>query len=262
MAWFMDAYSSRHGYSPAAVTGKPIGLGGVPGREPATGRGLVYILQAAAARWDWALSGRRVVIQGFGNVGSWVAQDLSALGARIVAVGDVGGAIYNDTGLDVGRLCQAARDGGSVVAADVPHAALPADELLTLECDILVPAALGGCITAANAADVRASVIAEGANHPVSPAADEILADRGIHVIPDILANGGGVVGSYFEWTQNIQQFQWKEDRFNAELRDRLERTFHAVADYAQTNSCTYRLAAYAIALERVAAAVKLRGYV
>jgi glutamate dehydrogenase (NAD(P)+) len=262
MAWFMDAFSSRHGYSPAAVTGKPIGLGGAPGREPATGRGLVYVLQAAAARWGWGLTDRRVVIQGFGNVGSWVARDLDALGARIVAVGDVGGAIYNDTGLDVSRLSQAARDAGSVAASDVPHTAVSNDELLTLECDILIPAALGGCITAANALDIRASVIAEGANHPVSPAADEILADGGVRVIPDILANGGGVIGSYFEWTQNIQQFQWTEDHFNSELRDRLERAFRSVAEYAETNSCTYRVAAYAIALDRVATAVKLRGYV
>ncbi|WP_205856721.1 Glu/Leu/Phe/Val family dehydrogenase [Phytoactinopolyspora endophytica] len=262
MAWFMDAYSGRHGYSPAAVTGKPIDLGGAPGREAATGRGLVYVLEAAARRWGWDLAGRRVVVQGFGNVGTWAARDLEALGARVVAVSDIGGGVFNDNGLDVSRLIETVAAGGSVVDSDTPHTKLSNDEVLTLDCDILVPAALGGCITGANAADIRASLVVEGANHPVSPAADEILADRGVRVIPDILANGGGVTGSYFEWTQNIQQFQWKEDRFNTELRDRLDRAFNDVAEYSESHECTYRLASYSIALERVARAVRLRGYV
>ncbi|NEE03318.1 glutamate dehydrogenase [Phytoactinopolyspora halotolerans] len=262
MAWFMDAYSGRHGYSPAAVTGKPVDLGGAPGREAATGRGLVYVLEAAARRWSWDLAGRRVVIQGFGNVGSWAARELVTLGARIIAVSDVGGGIFNDNGLDVERVVEAVAAGGSVADADVGYTKVSNEELLTLDCDILVPAALGGCITAGNAADIRASVVVEGANHPVTPAADDVLADRGIRVLPDILANGGGVTGSYFEWTQNIQQFQWKEDRFNAELRDRLDRAVNEVAAYAEEHACTYRLAAYSIALERVARAVRLRGYV
>ncbi|WP_026876308.1 Glu/Leu/Phe/Val family dehydrogenase [Jiangella gansuensis] len=262
MAWFMDAYSSRHGYTPAAVTGKPVELGGAPGREQATGRGLVYIVEAAARRWGWDLTGKRVVIEGFGNVGSWVARELDALGARVVAVSDVRGGVFNDNGLDVGGLVATVAAGGTVPDADVAHTPVTHDELLTLECDILVPAALGGSITADNADDITASLVAEGANHPVTPEADRILADRGVRVIPDILANGGGVTGSYFEWTQNIQQFQWKEERFNTELRERLEDAFHAVAEYAERDGCTYRLAAYAIALDRVARAARTRGYI
>ncbi|TDE16101.1 glutamate dehydrogenase [Jiangella asiatica] len=262
MAWFMDAYSSRHGYTPAAVTGKPVELGGAPGREPATGRGLVYVVSAAARRWGWDLAGRRVVIEGFGNVGSWVAREFAALGARVIAVSDVHGGVFNDTGLDVAGLVDAVARGGSVRDADVAFTPISGEELLTLDCDVLVPAALGGSITAANATSINASVVAEGANHPVTPDADSILADRGVRVIPDILANGGGVTGSYFEWTQNIQQFQWREERFNTELRDRLERAHTAVAEYAESNGCTYRLAAYAIALGRVGSAVRTRGYI
>ncbi|WP_207782639.1 Glu/Leu/Phe/Val family dehydrogenase [Phytoactinopolyspora limicola] len=262
MAWFMDAYSSRHGYSPAAVTGKPIDLGGAPGREPATGRGLVYILEAFARRYGWDLEEARVVVQGFGNVGSWVARELDALGARVVGVSDVKGAMFNDGGLDVAELVRTVEAGGSVVDADVSYVSLAQDELLTLECDVLIPAALGQCITKANVDRVRAALILEGANHPVTPQADAVLAERGIPVIPDILANGGGVTGSYFEWAQNIQQFTWAETRFNAELRERLTRVFDEVTDYVERHLCTYRRASYAIALERVARAVRLRGYV
>lgn len=262
MAWFMDAYSSRNGYSPGVVTGKPVDLGGAPGREAATGRGLVYILAAAARRWGFRPGDWRVAIQGFGNVGSWVARELDALGSAVVAVSDVGGGVYHEAGLDVSALREAVAAGGSVIDADCPHQRIGQAELLALDCDVLVPAALGNCITAANAGAVRAAVVAEGANHPVTPAADAILADRGVVVIPDILANGGGVTGSYFEWTQNIQQFQWKEERFNSELRDRVEAAFEAVAAAADEHKCSLRLAAYAIALERVANAVQLRGYI
>ncbi|WP_222851478.1 Glu/Leu/Phe/Val family dehydrogenase [Phytoactinopolyspora mesophila] len=262
MAWFMDAFSSRHGYSPASVTGKPVDLGGAPGREAATGRGLVYMLEAAARRWGWDLTDRRMVVQGFGNVGSWVARELDALGARVIAVSDVSGAMLNDNGLDIPRLVQTVNAGGRVTDADISYVKLSHDELLTLECDVLVPAALGDCITSANARNIQASVVLEGANHPVTPQADAELAERGITVIPDILANGGGVTGSYFEWTQNIQQFTWTENRFNAELRERLDRVFDEVASYVEQRECTYRQAAYAIALERVVRAIQLRGYV
>lgn len=262
MAWFMDAYSSRHGYTPAAVTGKPIEMGGAPGREAATGRGLVYVVEAAARRWGWDLTGKRVVVQGFGNVGSWAAREFAALGARVVAVSDVRGGVVNDRGLDVDGLVRTVSGGGSVTETDVAHTPIGLDELMTMECDILVPAALGNAITEDNAAAVAAAVVVEGANHPVTPAADRILADRGVRVVPDILANGGGVTGSYFEWTQNIQQFRWKEERFNAELGDRLQSAFTQVADRAEDTGSSYRLAAYSIALDRVARAVRLRGYV
>lgn len=262
MAWFMDAYSSRHGYTPAAVTGKPVEMGGAPGREAATGRGLVYVVEAAARRWGWDLAGKRVVVQGFGNVGSWAAREFAALGARVVAVSDLHGGVVNDRGLDVGGLVRTVSGGGSVTETDVAHTPIGLDELLTMDCDILVPAALGNAITTDNAGAVAAMVVVEGANHPVTPAADRILADRGVRVVPDILANGGGVTGSYFEWTQNIQQFQWKEERFNAELRDRLQSAFTQVADRAEETDTSDRQAAYSIALDRVARAVRLRGYV
>lgn len=190
------------------------------------------------------------------------AREFAALGARVVAVSDVRGGVVNDRGLDVDGLVRTVSGGGSVTEIDVAHTPIGLDELMTMECDILVPAALGNAITEDNAAAVAAAVVVEGANHPVTPAADRILADRGVRVVPDILANGGGVTGSYFEWTQNIQQFRWREERFNAELGDRLQSAFTQVADRAEDTGSSYRLAAYSIALDRVARAVRLRGYV
>lgn len=262
MAWFMDAYSSRHGYSPAVVTGKPLELGGAPGRAAATGRGLAYVLEAYARRTGWDLRGCRVAVQGFGNVGSWAAHELNALGARIVAVSDVHGGVSNDGGLDIDELTRAVEAGGGVREAGTPHEPLENSEVLTFDCDVLIPAALGGSITTANVQDVRASLVLEGANHPVTADADEVLGERGITVIPDILANGGGVTGSYFEWTQNIQQFTWNEQQFNDTLRERMTVAFNRVYDTAVAEQTTLREAAYVIALDRVASTVELRGYV
>lgn len=262
MAWFMDAYSSRHGYSPAAVTGKPLVLGGAPGRVAATGRGLVYVLEAFARRAGWSLEGTRVAVQGFGNVGSWAAHELAELGATIVAVSDVRGGVANDQGLDIDELIRTVAAGGSVGDACAVNDHLDHAEVLTYDCDVLVPAALGGSISSANAQDIRASLIVEGANHPITAAADQLLAERGVTVIPDILANGGGVTGSYFEWTQNIQQFTWHERHFNDTLRDRMTTAFDRVYDTAAAEEVTLREAAYIIALERVAHTVELRGYV
>ncbi|WP_150461297.1 Glu/Leu/Phe/Val family dehydrogenase [Nesterenkonia ebinurensis] len=262
MAWFMDAYSARNGYSPAVVTGKPVELGGAPGRDAATGRGLVYVLEAAAARWGWDLEGSAVAVQGFGNVGRSVAQELHDRGCWVIAVSDVAGGLYDPYGLDIPMLIEATADGRSVTGVDEAYARISNDELLRLECNVLVPAALGGVITHENAGDVKAALIVEGANYPVTPSADQIIAERGISVIPDILASGGGVTGSYFEWAQNIQQLQWSEDRFNTELCVRLTRAFNAVAERAESHQESYRLAAYCIALERVARTVRVRGYV
>ncbi|MCI3948969.1 MAG: glutamate dehydrogenase A-like [Acidimicrobiales bacterium] len=259
--WMMDAYSSRAGYSPAIVTGKPIDLGGAPGREAATGRGVVYVLEAACTRWGLDLSGLTVAIQGFGNVGSWVATELDSLGVRVVAVSDAFGGVVREAGLDVPGLRRQLAAGGPL--ADAPGVEpISNDELLRLDVDVLVPAALGDVIRGDNADEVRARIVAEGANHPTTPEGDKVLADKGVRILPDVLANGGGVTGSYFEWTQNIQQFRWKEERFNEELRAKMVEAFDAVADYAEEHRVGMRLAAFSLGLERVARAVRLRGYV
>jgi glutamate dehydrogenase (NAD(P)+) len=262
MAWMMDAYSGRYGFSPAIVTGKPVELGGAPGREAATGRGVVYCLEAACQRWGVDLSLQAVVIQGFGNVGSWVARELHARGVRVVGVSDVSGAVYAAAGLPVPTLVAwaATRQPLSEVTGDFDH--LSNDELLVAPCDVLIPAALGEVVHEGNADEVQASVVVEAANNPVTPEADKVLEDRDVRVIPDVLANAGGVTGSYFEWAQNIQQFRWKEDRFNAELQDAMVRAFEATASYAERRMVSLRKAAFAIGIERVARASKLRGYV
>ena len=261
MAWMMDAYSSRHGYSPAIVTGKPLDLGGAPGREAATGRGTVYILEAAAKHWDIDLSEVSVAIQGFGNVGSWAARELHERGIKVVAVSDVSGARYNAKGLDVDRLvgwATARRPLADLEEGDQ----LSNEELIELECDVLIPAALGEVINRENADRVRAKMVVEAANHPTTPEGDKVLEEKGVRVVPDILANAGGVTGSYFEWAQNIQQFKWKEERFNTELQEAMTRAFEATVTFAEKREVSMRRAAFAIGMERVARAARLRGYV
>jgi glutamate dehydrogenase (NAD(P)+) len=261
MAWMMDAYSSRYGYSPAIVTGKPLDLGGAPGREAATGRGVVYCLDAACARWGIDLTTQTVAIQGFGNVGSWAARELYDRGVRVVAVSDVKGGIHHERGLSIPTLVALAESRRSVVEAE-DYERITNAELLECDCDILIPAALGEAVTVANAPLVQARIVAEAANYPVTPEADDILNDRGVRVIPDILCNAGGVTGSYFEWTQNIQQHKWKEDVFNAELREVMLAGLGASAAFAEKRGVTLRRAAYAIAVERVARAIRMRGYI
>jgi glutamate dehydrogenase (NAD(P)+) len=261
MAWMMDAFSASHGYSPACVTGKPVDLGGAPGREAATGRGVVYVLEAAARRWNLDLSQCTVAIQGFGNVGSWAARALHELGVKVVAVSDVSGGIHNGHGLDVEALSGLSTAHRSVT--ELPDAdQITNEELLVSECDVLIPAALGDVITEHNAERVRARVLVEAGNHPTTTTADKILHDRGVRVVPDVLANAGGVTGSYFEWAQNIQQFKWREDRFNAELREVMVRAFDVTADFAERYEVDLRRAAFAIGIERVARASRMRGYV
>ena len=261
MAWMMDAFSASHGYSPACVTGKPLDLGGAPGREAATGRGVVYVLEAAARRWSIDLSQCRVAIQGFGNVGSWAARALAELGVKVVAVSDVAGGIYDGRGLDVAVLGGLSTAHRSVTELDgVDH--ISNEDLLECDCDVLIPAALGDVITEHNAERLRARVLVEAANHPTTTRADKILDDRGVRVVPDILANAGGVTGSYFEWAQNIQQFKWREDRFNDELREVMVRAFDITAEFAERNEVDLRRAAFAIGIERVARASRMRGYV
>lgn len=263
MAWMMDAFSLTHGYSPAIVTGKPLDLGGQPGREQATGRGVVFVLEAYAEEHGLDLSQLRLAVQGFGNVGSWLARAAAALGCRIVAVSDRFGGVFDAGGLDVGRLVAAVEATGRVSDYDGPGAALITnEELLESDCDVLVPAALGEVLDADNAGRVQASVIIEAANYPTTPAADKVLADRGITVVPDILANAGGVTGSYFEWTRNIQQMVWTEERFNEALRQYLQKAYAATSAFASVHGCSLRQAAFAIGIQRVAAASRMRGYI
>jgi glutamate dehydrogenase (NAD(P)+) len=261
MAWMMDAFSSSHGYSPAIVTGKPLDLGGAPGREAATGRGCVYVLDAYCAHEKRKLSDQRVAIQGFGNVGSWMARELHERGATVVAVSDVNGGVVRADGIDIPTLVAKVGTGATVPESGVGDT-ITNEELLQLECDVLAPAALGEVITADNAHLIKAPVILEAANYPTTPSADAVLRERGTTVIPDILANAGGVTGSYFEWSQDIQQFQWKEDRFNAELLDRMQGATQFTLAFAAERSVTLRQAAFALGIRRVAAAARLRGYV
>jgi glutamate dehydrogenase (NAD(P)+) len=261
MAWIMDEFASRDSYSPAVVTGKPVELGGAPGRESATGRGAVDILEAHLKAHDSCLSDVTVAIQGFGNVGSWMARTLDDRGSQVVAVTDVSGGIYNSNGLDVAALIAHTSTGGLLADVEGLGDHIANTDFVSLQADVLAPCALGHVINIDNADDVRASIVLEGANDPTSPEADDILVDRGVVVIPDILANAGGVTGSYFEWTQNIQQFQWTEDRFNDELQDRLSRAYEKTLATSHEHGVSLRRGAFALGVQRVASAITLRGH-
>ena len=261
MAWMMDAYGQLHGHSPAIVTGKPVEMGGSLGREAATGRGVSFVLEEAAKDLRLDPGHATVAVQGFGNVGSWTARLVDALGYKVVAISDLGGGIYNSKGLNFAQLAKHKSAGlGLSGFPDGDH--ITNAELLELDCDVLIPAAIENVITRDNARKVRASLILEAANHPVTPEADDILGDRGAVVLPDILVNAGGVVVSYFEWTQNLQEFHWEEERVNQELHKKMTVAFHAVRKRSTADGTTYREAAFDIAVERVARAVELRGFV
>jgi glutamate dehydrogenase (NAD(P)+) len=270
MAWIMDEYGKLHGDNPAVVTGKPVSLGGSIGRESATGRGVVHVLQEAARSLDLQLSDTRVVVQGFGNVGSWTAQIAAELGCKVIGVSDVSGAIHSEAGIDPSLLARHVAEGGELVQyAQAGHAdgveQITPQELLALECEVLIPAALGNVINAANASSVRARILVEGANDPTTPQADEILNDDGVLVIPDVLANAGGVIVSYFEWAQNLQRFSWDAQEVNDRLAARMCRAYAQVAERAHTNQTSMRLAAYELGIGRVVEAGHLRrhgGYV
>ena len=261
MAWMMDAYGQLHGYTPAIVTGKPVELGGSFGREAATGRGLIVCLGEWARLASYSLQGAKVTIQGFGQVGSWTARLLGDLGCIVTGVSDVSGGIHNSSGLDIPALLEYSAHHGSVTR--FPDAeAVNSEEFLALECDILIPAAVEGVIHTGNANSIRAGLVVEAANHPTTPAADALLGERGIVILPDILMNAGGVVGSYFEWAQNIQQFRWSEERFNQELAAVLERATREVVQMAQRDNMSLREASFAIGVSRVARAIEIRGFV
>jgi glutamate dehydrogenase (NAD(P)+) len=261
MAWILDEYSSRQGYTPAVVTGKPISLGGSLGREEATGRGVMYVMEDYARDYGVPLKGGRVVIQGFGNVGSHLARLLDVEShAKVVAVSDVEGGIYNDQGLDIpGLLAHVAQK--RPVSEWKGGKRITNEELWTVPCEWLVPAALGGVITKeSNAKTVDCKVVVEGANEPTTPTADSILEERGIPVLPDFLANAGGVTVSYYEWAQNLQQYRWTHEQVNKELKATITKAYAAVRDLAKEKAVAFRTAAYGIALQRVAEAERLRG--
>lgn len=258
MAWIMDEYGKKHGYTPAIVTGKPVNLGGSLGREAATGRGTMIITREACKAFKINLKNAKVAVQGFGNVGSWTARLLHEQGAKIVAVSDVHGGIFNAQGLDIPKVCAHVKETGSVRgfpgAKEVSNA-----ELLTLDVDVLIPAALGGAITEKNADSVSAKLVIEAANSPVMPQAEEMLCRRGVTVVPDILTNAGGVTVSYFEWVQNLQQIRWDESHVNAELEKRMMAAWNSVYSVALSQKLPMRVAAYVVALERVAEATRQR---
>jgi len=262
MAWIMDTYSMHKGYSiPAVVTGKPIAIGGTVGREYATGLGITYVTRALMKqRFGRTLKDAKVAVQGFGNVGSWTAQTMHERGALVVAVSDEYGGIYNSRGLDLRHLSGHLKDNGTVTG--YPGAdALTNQELLELDVDVLVPAALEGQITKTNAERIRATIIAEGANGPTTTEADQILKERGVTVIPDILCNAGGVVVSYFEWVQSLQSFFWDESAVRSAMQKKLLDNLDIVLGVMVRRDCDLRTAAYAIAIERIVEAVKVRGF-
>ena len=260
MAWMMDTYSMLVGYTvPGVVTGKPIELGGSQGRNDATARGVVFCVREAAAKIDLDLKGATVVVQGYGNVGSAVVRLIGELGLKVIAISDVGGGIYDPAGLDLAAVDAHNKKTGSV--AGLPGAkSVSNEELLEIPCDVLVPAALENQITGENAGRIKARIVAEAANGPTTPEADEILEANGTMVIPDILCNAGGVTVSYFEWVQDLNRDFWEEDEVNVRLEKKMVRAFHEVYDMAQKEKSHLRTGAYLLSVQRVADAMTVRG--
>jgi glutamate dehydrogenase (NAD(P)+) len=258
MGWIMDEYSRDYGFSPGVVTGKPVDLFGSLGRDEATGRGVMYALREALKDQGKGFADVTVAIQGFGNVGSHAARLIAEQGSKIVAVADRLGAVENKEGLDVPALVAWAAEHGTVngFAGGAPF---NGPDVITWPADVLIPAALEDAITEDNAPDVRASLIVEGANGPTTPKADEILLDRGVVTVPDILANAAGVTVSYFEWAQNIQQFRWELDRVNGELEKMMVRAYDAVREVANEKSVDLRTAAFVLGIRRVGRAALAR---
>ena len=260
MAWIVDTYSREEGaWSPGAVTGKPVNVCGTLGRDAATGRGVQFVVEEATRYRGLPLEEATVAVQGFGNAGQWSARLLAAQGCRVVAVSDTSGGVYNGHGLDVDAAV-AHKLATNKIATFKDGDRITNNELLTLNVDILVPAAFENQITSANAADVRAKIVAEAANGPTTPEADRILADKNIFVVPDVLASAGGVVVSYFEWVQNRQGFFWEEKQVNASLRRIMRKAFGEVAALSENEKVTMREAALMLGVSRVAEAAKLRG--
>jgi glutamate dehydrogenase/leucine dehydrogenase len=260
MAWMMDTYSMTQGRTvPGVVTGKPLIVGGSAGRREATGRGIVYALYQAARHLNQELKGRKVIVQGFGNVGSVAARLLWREGCVIVGIGDVKGGIWSPDGIDIRQLEAHVAETGSVTGFPGSEP-VSNDDLLTLPCDVLLPAAVGSVIHAENADRIKATIVAEGANAPTTTEADVILRDRGVTVIPDILANAGGVVVSYFEWVQGLQYYFWRESEITSRLQEVMTRAFNRVWALASKEGTDLRTAALMEGVRRVAEGYKVRG--
>jgi glutamate dehydrogenase (NAD(P)+) len=260
MAWIFDTYSMNKGHSVlGVVTGKPLTIGGSLGREEATARGALFCIRDAVAKRDGRLDGMTVAVQGFGNVGSFLAKFLHEEGASVVAISDSRAALYNAKGIDIAAAFAHKREHGTLAGLKDADQ-ITNDELLLLDVDILAPCALEQVITERNANDVKASIICEGGNGPVTPAADAILEDKGVLILPDVLANAGGVVVSYFEWVQGLQEYFWKETEVNAKLNDIMSRAFEETWETAEQRNMPMRVAAYGLAVQRVAEATITRG--
>ena len=255
MAWLMDEFHRLEGFQPACVTGKPVELFGAPGREEATGRGVAMVAAETLRQHDVEVKGATVAIQGFGNVGRYTALVCQELGMKVIAISDVTGGIKDDNGLDIKEFF------GKKSLADVEvNERIGAAEVLEVKCDVLIPAALGGVINSENMTRINARFIIEGANQPLSISADKNLRESGVFIVPDILANSGGVMGSYFEWTQNIQEFSWPIEKFRTELDARMATAFNNTNRVADKYSVDLRTAAFIVAVGRVSEAFKLRG--
>jgi glutamate dehydrogenase (NAD(P)+) len=260
MAWIFDTYSMNKGHSVlGVVTGKPLNIGGSLGRLEATARGALYIIREAVRKQGATIAGQRVVVEGFGNVGMYLARFLAQEGATVLAASDSSGGVYNSNGIDVETAIAHKQETGALAGLKDAEK-ITDEELLLLECDVLAPCALEQVITSENADKVKAKIICEGANGPTTPAADEILEDKGVLLLPDVLANAGGVVVSYFEWVQGLQEYFWKEDEVNARLNDISTRAFNETWATRESRGTSMRMAAYGLAVNRVAEATTTRG--
>ena len=259
MAWFMDEYGMINGHTPGIVTGKPIELGGSLGRNAATGKGTAIIARETANLLNMDLEGASAVIQGFGNVGSFAGRFLNEMGSKIIAVSDVNGGLYDPDGLDITSLIEYNNKNGTIKGFSQGDL-VSNEDILNIECDFLIPAALGGVIHKMNVEKLNCRVIIEAANGPVTPPADDILFKKGVYVVPDILTNAGGVTVSYFEWVQNLQQFQWTEEEVNDKLENKMVAAFNEVSSMMKSKKTSMRMAAFAVAIDRVAKSFELRG--
>ena len=260
MAWMMDTFSVNKGYTvPGVVTGKPLELGGSLGRETATARGVVYSIENAAKYIGLDLSNATCAVQGYGNAGSAAAKLIEEIGVKVIAVSDSKGGIFDPTGLDPDKVNEHKSKTESVIGYSGSDE-ISNEDILTIDCDILIPAALENVITKKNASDIKAKIVAEAANGPTTPDADHILEENGVFIIPDILANGGGVTVSYFEWVQNVQQLFWTEDEINQRLRERMDHSFKAVIEMKEKYKAHMRIAANVLGISRVSKAAELRG--
>jgi glutamate dehydrogenase (NAD(P)+) len=255
MAWIQDEYSKIYGYTLGVVTGKPLLIGGSEGRIEATGSGVAMVMQAHARHQAQELTGKTVALQGFGNVGTYSAKAFYSLGMKVIAISDSKGGMYDENGLDLEAICKH-REIGQRISSYPGAEKINNEDLLKLPCDYLVPAALGGVIDENVARDLRACVVVEAANSPTTFAGDKVLRDRGIPVLPDILANAGGVIVSYFEWVQNMQQMPWEKEKITEQLRTKLSKAADHVFAVATGKECSYRQAAYLIATQRLRDAV------